>query len=253
MRELAAIVESSNDAIFTRSPDETILSWNRGAEKIFGYSAEEITGRHISIIAGNGKEEEIYQLGQKIFNGEDVENFETVRKKKDGSEIPVSLSLSPVKDQDGKVIAISVIAQDISRRKKSEEELKQKTEALIRSNKQLEQFAYISSHDLQEPLRTVSNFVKLLHKKIQGLPNNEPGIQEYMGFIESAVNRMQNLITGLLDHARIGRENEMLDTDLNIIVNDAWSDLGSAVKEKATFSSDTLPLVKGYPELKSVF
>jgi PAS domain S-box-containing protein len=122
--ELANIVESSNDAIITRSLDGIITSWNKGAEQIYGYSAEEILGKCISILEPEELKGEIKQLADKVKKGERVRHYETLRLKKDGTKINISVALSPVFDINGKLTAISVIARDITRRKKAEQALK---------------------------------------------------------------------------------------------------------------------------------
>jgi PAS domain S-box-containing protein len=120
-RRLAAIVESSEDAIVSKTLDGVITSWNAGAERLFGYSADEIVGRPIlTLIPPDRHSEEDEIIGQ-LRAGKRVKHFETVRRRKDGSEIPVSLSVSPIRRADGTVIGASKIARDISERKRTEE------------------------------------------------------------------------------------------------------------------------------------
>ena len=116
-------VESSNDAIITGSPDGIITSWNKGAEQIYGYSAEEILGQNASILEPDHLKGEIKQFNEKIKRGEKIKNYETSRLKKDGTSINVSVTLSPVLDNSGRIIAISVIARDITERIKAEKTL----------------------------------------------------------------------------------------------------------------------------------
>jgi PAS domain S-box-containing protein len=125
---LASIVESSDDAIISKSFDGTILTWNKGAERIFGYSCDEVCGLKISLIFPTenfGEEEEILE---RIKSGEHISNYETIRKKKDGLPIPVSLTVSPIKNADGEIVGVSKIARDISRHKKAEQALRQSEE-----------------------------------------------------------------------------------------------------------------------------
>lgn len=116
MDQLAAIVDSSDDAIIGRSPEGFITSWNRGAERLYGYSAREVCGRHISFFVPEDRREELQELQQRILRGEQVKNHDTVRISKDGREIHVSLTLSPIKDRDGRLTGISSIARDNSER-----------------------------------------------------------------------------------------------------------------------------------------
>jgi PAS domain S-box-containing protein len=129
--QLAAIVESSSDAIIGTSLEGRILSWNLGGELIYGYRVAEILGREVSVIIPPDRMEEISEYLSKLRSGEHIENFETVRLKKDGTRIDVSLSVSPIKDIRGRVIAVATIARDITERKRSEQELHRLTVRLL--------------------------------------------------------------------------------------------------------------------------
>jgi PAS domain S-box-containing protein len=128
IRNLANIVESSNDAIITKSLDGIITSWNKGAEQVYGYSAEEVLGKPISIMAPTHSDTEGKKLTEMIKQGERIHHYETSRLRKDGKLIDVSLNLSPVFDSSGRLTAISVIARDITERKKIEEKLRESEE-----------------------------------------------------------------------------------------------------------------------------
>ena len=117
-RWLAAIVESSDDAILGESLDGVITSWNAGATRIFGYSAEEAIGKPIHWFAWPGEEGRIEELLRRLRLGERVDHFETIRKHKSGRKVIVSLSLSPIRDSEGTIIGIAKIARDITERKK---------------------------------------------------------------------------------------------------------------------------------------
>jgi PAS domain S-box-containing protein len=121
---LAAIVDSSDDAIIGKSLDGIILSWNSGAEKIYGYTAREAVGQHVSILVPPAHVDDIDHLLEKFGRGEPVLHYETVRMKKDGNPIEVSLTLSPIKDRDGRLVGASTIARDITERKKAEETIR---------------------------------------------------------------------------------------------------------------------------------
>ena len=118
--ELAAIVESSADAIISKDLDGTIRSWNVGAERLYGYSPTEAIGRPIAMLATPGREDEIPMIIERIRRGERVEHFETRRLHKDGHEVYVSLTVSPVRDEDGVVVAASIIARDLTQRHEAE-------------------------------------------------------------------------------------------------------------------------------------
>ncbi len=116
---LAAIVESSDDAIISKSLDGTIKSWNKAAEKIFGYTFKETIGKHVSLIIPKEYLAEEKEIVGKILNNETLEHYETVRKRKNGEHFPVSLTVSPLKDQKGNIIGVSKIARDITEKKKA--------------------------------------------------------------------------------------------------------------------------------------
>jgi PAS domain S-box-containing protein len=119
-RLLASIVESSDDAIISKSLDGIIQSWNAAAERVFGYTAEQAVGRHISVIIPADRAAEEEQIIVRIRAGEKVDHFDTVRARKDGQLIPISVTVSPVKDEAGRVIGASKIARDITDRKLAE-------------------------------------------------------------------------------------------------------------------------------------
>jgi PAS domain S-box-containing protein len=120
---LAAIVESSDDAIYGKALDGTVLSWNRGAERIYGYPAEEIVGRPVSILVPSTKPDEVPQILERVKRGERVSHFETARVRKDGEVIDVSLNVSPILDASGKIIGASTTAREITEQKKMREAL----------------------------------------------------------------------------------------------------------------------------------
>lgn len=123
LRRLAAIVASSSDAIISTSLDGMIATWNRGAEVIFGYRPGEVIGQPVAVLAAPGREDEMPVMRERIKRGEQIEHYETVRRRKDGCNIAVSLTISPICDANGWIVGVSKIARDISERKKAEAEL----------------------------------------------------------------------------------------------------------------------------------
>ena len=121
---LAAIVESADEAIASKTLDGIVTSWNPAAEKLFGYAADEILGRHISILAAPGRENEMPQILARIRRGEKVDHYETVRRRKNGSLVAISLTVSPIRDEAGRIIGASKIARDITETKRAEEALR---------------------------------------------------------------------------------------------------------------------------------
>ena len=121
--QLAAIVQSSDDAIIGKALDGAITSWNGGAQKLYGYSAEEVLGRPIQVLAPPDRPREIPEILERIARGESIDHYETVRRRKDGQEVDVSLTISPVKDASGTIIGASAIARDVTERKAFERQL----------------------------------------------------------------------------------------------------------------------------------
>ncbi|HWW74545.1 MAG TPA: PAS domain S-box protein, partial [Pyrinomonadaceae bacterium] len=120
---LAAIVESSSDAIISKTLEGTITSWNAAAGRLYGYAAEEVVGRHISVIVPEELKPQLDDILARIRRGEKVEQLETVRVRKDGSRVEVAVSVSPVRDASGATVGAATIARDIARRKRREAEL----------------------------------------------------------------------------------------------------------------------------------
>lgn len=121
-QRLVSIVESSDDAIVSKDLDGTIRSWNKGAERIFGYTSEEVIGKSITILIPEDRDNEEPEIIQRITRGERIDHYETVRRRKDGSHLDISLTISPVMDGKGRIIGASKIARDISDRKRAEEQ-----------------------------------------------------------------------------------------------------------------------------------
>ena len=121
-KQLADIVESSNDAIFAKSLEGTILTWNRAAEAIYGYTAAEAVGRNVSMLVPPDRMAELAEIVDRVKRGESIAALETERVRKDGRKVHASLSLSPMRDALGQIVGVSTVARDISERKRAEEE-----------------------------------------------------------------------------------------------------------------------------------
>jgi PAS domain S-box-containing protein len=120
-RHYAAIVESSDDAILSKDLEGVITSWNRGAQRLFGYSAEEAVGRSVTIIIPFDRHDEEPMILERVRRGERIEHYETIRQRKDGSLVDISITVSPIKDEKGKIVGASKIARDITQLKRSRE------------------------------------------------------------------------------------------------------------------------------------
>ena len=251
---LAAIVACSDDAIISKSLDGIITSWNAGAERIFGYRAAEMIGQSIRRLIANDLQAEEDDILARLRRGERVEHFETVRRAKDGRLLDVSVAISPLRDAHGTIIGASKIARDITAQKQLERELAQRATKLERLNAELQQFGYIVSHDLQEPLRTITNFVQLLAQRAHGKLDAEA--DTYMTFAVEGAQRMQALITDLMAYTRMG-EKKQGDTavDCEAVLAHVLDDLQLAITDSAAaVTYDALPTVHGdASQLRLVF
>lgn len=128
---LASIVECSDDAIYGKTLDGTILSWNRGAERIYGYSAAEMVGRPVSVLVPPNKPDEVPAILERVKRGERVSHFETTRVRKDGEVIDLSLNVSPIRDASGQIIGASTTARDITEQKKMREALAERAKEIL--------------------------------------------------------------------------------------------------------------------------
>jgi PAS domain S-box-containing protein len=135
MAQMAAIVESSDDSIIGTDSNGIIASWNKGAEQLFGYTAEEVIGKPVMILIPPGRADEEPYILERIKRGEQVDHYETVRRREDGSEVDISLTVSPIRDKAGKVIGASKIARDITERKRAEARLREEAEIIETINR----------------------------------------------------------------------------------------------------------------------
>lgn len=242
-RLLSAIVESSSDGIISEDLDGTITSWNKSAERIFGYTAEEVVGKNLSLLIPPDQIGDLPRIMDCIRRGKCVNQYETQRKAKDGHIVEVSLTISPIHDMAGNIVGASKTARDISERKRSEAALQRYAEALARSNADLAQFAYVASHDLQAPLRTVMGFCQLFEKNY-GDQFDERGKKWLRLLIQDSKN-MQALIRGLLRFSRVETAGHPLEqTAASAAVQRALVHLRSTLEESgAQVTCDELPVV----------
>lgn len=238
---LSAIVDSSDDAIISKTLDGIITSWNKSAQRLFGYSAEEAVGQSITILIPPDRLDEEPQIISRLKRGERVEHFETIRRGKDGSLIDISLTISPVRDGSGNIVGASKIARDISESKKMRTELE-------RANALLEQFAYSASHDLQEPLRTVKIYGQILAQK-HGDQLDPEGLTA-LRFLQSGATRMETLVRDLLAYTRITKfEKPSEKIDSHLAFESALQSLGAGISE----SNARVDCVVSLPRLRMHF
>ncbi len=246
-RRLASIVKSSNDAIIGTDVDGTIIAWNEAAERTFGYGPEETLGRPITILYPPERTGDEDQLFQPVFHGKPITNHETVRLTKDGRRLEVSLHISPIKNSSGAIIVTSGIIRDISERKRAEEELREYMKKLEQSNRNLQDFAFIASHDLSEPLRKIQTFGDLL--KAKGADRLGERERDYVSRMTGAANRMQEILDALLRYSRVDTKGQdFRPVKLGDLVRGATDDLEMAIRDvEAQVEIDPLPTVEGDP------
>jgi PAS domain S-box-containing protein len=231
-RFLAAIVDSSDDAIIGKTLGGVILSWNEGAQRLFGYSADEMVGKFTSALLPPGREGEEQQILARLQAGERVETFDTVRRRKDGSDVEVSVALSPVHDAAGNVIGASWVARDITERKRAERALARAKAVAEAANSELEAFSYSVAHDLRAPLRGINGFAQLLLDAYGNKLDVEG--QDWLSEILLNARRMSTLIDALLSLSRVTRSTLHRESvDLSAIARASALQLSTAEPQRA--------------------
>ena len=218
---LAAIVASSDDAIISKDLHGIITSWNPSAERLFGYRPDEVLGQSVLMLIPDDRQGEELIIRDRIQNAERLNRYETVRRRKDGSLVAVSLTVSPILDAQGRVVGASVIARDITAQKRAEAELRKAQQGLRKANQDLEQavsertaklqealgeldaFSYSVSHDLRAPLRAMQGHARLvLEDYARHLP---PEARHYLERIAVNATRLDQLVQDVLTYSRIIR------------------------------------------------
>jgi PAS domain S-box-containing protein len=190
---LAAIVESSQDAIVSKTLDGIVQTWNAGAERLFGYAAEEIVGRPITLIIPPERLDEERTILAQIASGHPIEHFETVRMDKDGHRIDISLTVSPIHDAEGRIIGASKVARDITEQRVA-------VEALKEADRRKDEFLALLAHELRNPLAPLRNGLQVM--RLSG----DPGIiARTRDMMDRQLSHMVRLIDDLLDVSRISR------------------------------------------------
>ena len=237
------LLEAAPDAMVVVDTDGEIVLLNVQAEKQFGYHRDELLGQQVKNIIPEGFAERLIAdalrsaevaLAQQIGTG-----IELSGRRKDGTEFPIEIMLSPLAGAEG--ILVTAAIRDISRRKAAEAQLLEKVEELKRSNEELGQFAYIASHDLQEPLRMVASYTQLLSKRYKGRLDSDA--DEFIAFAVDGASRMQRLIQDLLAYSRVGTKGkELIETSSERSLEQALVNLRGSIEESgAVVTHDALP------------
>jgi PAS domain S-box-containing protein len=235
------VLQSADNGLAITGRDGVIQWVNAAFTRLTGYTAAEAVGQNPRVLKSGRQSPEFFKdLWQTILSGR-VWHGELVNKRKDGSLYPEEMTITPVADADGKITHFVAVKQDITARKQAEAVLQKTAADLARSNLDLEQFAYVASHDLQEPLRAVGGYVKLLQHRFP--EKLDAKAREYVTGAADGAERMQRLIADLLAFSRVGtRGSAFAPTDLNELLRDALNNLQISVKESgAKITSDPLP------------
>lgn len=207
---MAQIVAASADAIFSEDLEGAITSWNAGAERLYGRTAGEMLGTNTKTLLPGETAVQLQAVHAAALSGERVERFDTWHQRPDGGHVPVSLTVSPLRNSDGSIAGLATSAKDVTERfqhaaalEEVHHTLEKQYQALGRSNRDLEQFAYVASHDLAEPLRVMTGFVQLLEKRYADVLDERGS--RYIFHVVDGAARMRVLIDDLLEYSRFLR------------------------------------------------
>jgi PAS domain S-box-containing protein len=196
---LTALIESADDAIISKTLEGIITSWNKGAERIFGYTADEVIGQPVTILIPEGQEDEEPAILARLSAGERIEHYETIRVRKDGTRIAISLTVSPIKGPNGDIIGASKIARDITEQRQARKELDEAYRQAEESSRLKEEFLATISHELRTPLSAILGWARMLRLGQLSKENAAKALDT----IERNARAQAQLIDDLLDVSRI--------------------------------------------------
>jgi PAS domain S-box-containing protein len=231
----AAIIESSDDAIISKSPDGYITSWNRGAQRLYGYTPDEIVGKPVSTLMPPSKKDDFPKIMKQLYEGKKVEHYETQRMTKDGRILDVSITVSPIRDSNGNIIGASKIARDITERKQLE---KRRTE-----------FVSTASHELKTPITSMKAFGQLLEKQID--KNGDTKYKQYIQKINQQTEKLTKLVEDLLELSRLETGRLNMDEkvfDIDDLVKETVDSMQLITKQHIILEGESHKKVKGDPE-----
>ena len=206
LARLAAIVDSSDDAIVSKGLDGVIMTWNAAAERMFGFTASEAIGRHITLIIPPERRSEENDVLARIGRGEIVDHFETVRQTKDGRRLNISLTVSPIRDSTGTIVGASKIARDVTDRKRAEVERALLLEEAQAANRAKDDFLAMFGHELRTPLAAIAGAASVLE-----LARTLDDIRHARDVVKRQVLHLKRLVDDLLDAARVRAGKIVLD------------------------------------------
>lgn len=240
VKSQAELLDITHEAIIVRDMDNNIIFWNKGSEEMYGWNKEEAVGNTTHQLLKTEFPRSIHELNEVIIKT-GVWDGELIHTRRNGTKIVVVSRWALRKDEYNNHISILEVNSDITKRKKAEEDLKETLGELKRSNEELGKFAYVASHDLQEPLRMIVSYLQLFEKRY-GDMLDEKG-SKYMYYAVDGAKRMQRLINDLLIYSRVSTRGEEFETvDSESILNETLLNLKYSIKKNnAIIESDPLP------------
>ncbi|MES2589956.1 MAG: PAS domain S-box protein [Bacteroidota bacterium] len=248
------VVESAPNAMILVNRLGEITMVNNQTEKLFGYSKAELIGEKLEMLIPDRFKKHHPNHRNLYFETSTVRSMGAGRDlyalNKYGEEVPVEIGLNPIENEDEPMVLASII--DITERKIQEKIINEQVSELELKNKELEHFAFITSHDLQEPLRTVANFIKIIEEDASSLDEKT---LEYLSVINQATNRMSVLVKAILDFSHLGKNKVLVKSDLNLLLDEVVLDLDNLIKSTNTLIKiDPLPTINIYQlELRQLF
>jgi PAS domain S-box-containing protein len=254
---LSAIIDSSDDAIITKDLNGVVTSWNKGAERVFGYTAEEMVGRPIMTLIPKDRQDEEPKILQRLRRGERVDHFDTRRVCKDGREIEIALTISPVKNSRGEIVGASKIARDVTMQKQAARSIARANAEVERQSRMKDEFLTTLSHELRTPLQSIVGWVQIL----KGGDVDEGELAKGLEVIGRNAEAQQHIIEDLLDMNRILSGKVRLDVqkvDLGVVVQSALDSVmpaaqGKSISVRAVLDSRSKPVAGDPQRLQQVF
>jgi two-component system sensor histidine kinase VicK len=243
--ELAAIVDSSNDAIIGKTLEGVVTTWNRGAEHVYGFTAEEMVGKSVSLLVPPGHPDEIRQIiAGMVTNNARTDHFDTQRLHKDGHLIDISLTVSPIRDSDGTIVGASTVARDVTDQKAMAESLKaSELRSVLAVSRAKDEMVSLVSHELRTPLASLLGFTELLYAR----DFSEAQRKQYLEVMLREGRRLTNLINDVLQIQRLESGHQTLNlapAEMNALVHRAVAAAGVNKMWPIEFAlSEPLPLV----------
>jgi len=244
-QRLATIVDSSNDAIISKSLEGIIQTWNSAAQGLFGYTAQQAIGRHISLLFPPDRIDEEERIINLLRAGKRIEHYDTVRVRNDGQPVHVSVTISPLRDAEGRIVGASKIVRDITERKEMENKLRRLVAELSDSDRRKDEFLAILAHELRNPLAPIRNGLQLL--RVSG--DQAANVKDVCSMMERQMSQLVRLIDDLMDVSRITRgklELRMEQVPVSTVVDSAVEASRPLIEEmgqELTVISPTQPII----------